>query len=70
VDSGKSELRWGGAQRLEFIEFRIFWEGHVNHSNLMEQFGLSVNQVSTDPNRYIGFAPANLVSDKSARTYV
>jgi len=36
----------------------------------MDQFGVSVNQASTDLNRYIGFAPANMVYDKSARTYV
>jgi predicted DNA-binding transcriptional regulator YafY len=29
-----------------------------------------VNQASTDLNRYIGFAPENMVYDKSARTYV
>lgn len=70
MDSDKSELRWGVAQRLEFIEFRLFWEGHVNRSDLMEQFGLSVNQASADLNRYIGLAPDNMVYDKSARTYV
>ena len=70
MDSDKSDLRWGVAQRLEFIEFRLFWEGHVNRSDLMEQFGLSVNQASADLNRYIGFAPDNMVYDKSARTYV
>ena len=36
----------------------------------MDQFGVSVNQASTDLNRYIGFAPENMVYDKSARTYV
>ena len=70
MDSDKSELRWGVEQRLEFIEFRLFWEGHVNRSDLMSQFGVSVNQASTDLNRYIGFAPDNMVYDKSARTYV
>jgi hypothetical protein len=70
VSNDKSELRWGVAQRLEFIEFRLFWEGHVNRSDLMEQFGLSVNQASADLNRYIGMAPDNMVYDKSARTYV
>ena len=70
MDSDKSELRWGVAQRLEFIEFRLFWEGRVNRSDLMEQFGLSVNQASADLSRYIGFAPDNMVYDKSARTYV
>nr|WP_281502840.1 WYL domain-containing protein [Ancylobacter crimeensis] len=48
----------------------MFWEGHVNRSDLMDQFGVSVNQASTDLNRYIGFAPENMVYDKSARTYV
>jgi hypothetical protein len=44
----------------------LFWEGHVNRSDLMEKFGLSVNQASTDLNRYSGFAPENMVYDKSA----
>jgi predicted DNA-binding transcriptional regulator YafY len=65
-----SEFRWGVEQRLEFIEFRLFWEGHVNRSDLMEQFGVSVNQASTDLNRYIGMAPQNMHYDKSARAYV
>jgi predicted DNA-binding transcriptional regulator YafY len=70
MDNDRSELRWGVEQRLDFIEFRLFWEGHVNRSDLMDQFGVSVNQASTDLNRYIGFAPDNMVYDKSARTYV
>ena len=70
MENDRSELRWGVEQRLEFIEFRLFWEGHVNRSDVMEQFGLSVNQASSDLNRYIGFAPENMVYDKSARTYV
>ncbi|THD71411.1 WYL domain-containing transcriptional regulator [Thalassobius vesicularis] len=70
MDSNKPELRWGVVQRLDFIEFRLFWEGYVNRSDLMEQFGLSVNQASADLNRYIGIAPENMLYDKSARTYV
>lgn len=70
MEDEKTELRWGVEQRLEFIEFRLFWEGRVNRSDLIEPFGVSVNQASTDLNRYIGFAPDNMVYDKSARTYV
>lgn len=66
----KADLRWGIEQRLEFIEFRLFWEGHVNRGDLMDVFGVSVNQASTDLNRYIGMAPDNMVYDKSARTYI
>ncbi|HQT89708.1 MAG TPA: WYL domain-containing protein [Acidiphilium sp.] len=66
----KTDLRWGIERRLEFIEFRLFWEGRVNRGDLMEAFGVSVNQSSTDLNRYIGMAPANMIYNKSARAYV
>jgi hypothetical protein len=70
VSNDRSELRWGVEQRLEFIEFRLFWEGHVNRSDVMEQFGLSVNQASSDLSRYISLAPHNMDYDRSLRTYV
>ncbi len=65
----KADLRWGVERRLKFIEFRLFWEGHVNRADLMEAFGVSVNQASADLNRYIGMASGNITYDKSARTY-
>ncbi len=70
MGDGKVELRWGVKQRLEFIEFRLFWEGHVNRIDVMQQFGVSVNQASSDLNLYIALAPGNMVYDKSVRTYV
>lgn len=70
VETEKTNLRWGVERRLEFIEFRLFWERHVNRADLMDAFGVSVNQASTDLNRYIGMAPGNMVYDKSARSYV
>jgi hypothetical protein len=70
VGKEKADLRWGVERRLEFIEFRLFWEGHVNRGDLMDAFGVSVNQASTDLNRYIGMAPDNMTYDKSARTYI
>lgn len=63
------QLSWGVEQRLEFIEFRLFWEGHVNRGDITELFGVSVNQASTDLNRYLGLAPENMNYDKSAKTY-
>lgn len=67
---GESGLRRGVESRLEFIEFRLFWEGHVNRSDIVETFGVSINQASADLNRYLGLADTNMVYDKSARTYV
>lgn len=66
----KSELRWGVERRLEFIEFRLFWEGRMNRHDLMRTFGVSVNQASADLNRYRKLAPENMVYDRSARTYL
>lgn len=66
----KPKLRWGVEQRLEFLEFRLFWEGRMNRSDLIGKFGVSVNQASGDLNRYIRMAPENMVYDKSARCYV
>jgi hypothetical protein len=70
VSNDRLELRWGVEQRLEFIEFRLFWEGHVNRSDVMTQFGLSVNQASSDLSRYSGLARHNMDYDRSLRTYV
>jgi hypothetical protein len=70
VNTKRTDLRWGVERRLEFIEFRLFWEGHVNRSDLMEHFGISVNQASIDLNRYADLAPGNLEYDRSARAYV
>lgn len=48
MNTDKSELRWSVEQRLEFIGFWLFWEGTFNRSELMNQFGISVNQASTN----------------------
>ena len=66
----KPSLRWGVEQKLHFIEFRLFWEGNVNRSDLIDKFGVSANQASGDLNRYIALAPDNMVYDKSGKTYV
>ncbi|MPZ51092.1 MAG: WYL domain-containing protein [Dehalococcoidia bacterium] len=63
------DLRWGVGRRIEFIEFRLFWEGHVNRADLMDAFAISVNQASGDLNRYLEMAPENMVYDKSAKSY-
>jgi len=70
MGEGKPSLRWSVEQKLQFIEFRLFWEGHVNRADLMDKFGVSLNQASGDLNRYIALAPDNMVYDKSGKTYV
>lgn len=55
---------------MEFIEFRLIWEGGVNRSDLIDTFDVSVPQASKDLTHYQERAPQNAVYDKSARPYV
>lgn len=61
---------WSQERRLEFIDFRLQWEGRLNRADLMEHFGTSVPQASADIAAYSELAPGNLVYDRSARVYV
>ena len=63
-------MRWGVEKRLEFIEYRLFWEGGINRADIIEQFGVSVPQASKDLNLYENNAPGNLVYDKRAKRYL
>ncbi len=63
-------LKWGVERRLEFIEFRLFWEGGVNRSDIVEMFDVSVPQASKDLTLYQERAPGNAIYDKSAKRYV
>jgi hypothetical protein len=42
----------------------------VNRGNLIDTFGVSVHQSSTESNRYLSLVPDNMEYDKSAKTYV
>lgn len=63
-------LKWGVERRLEFIEFRLFWEGGVNRSDIIDMFDVSVPQASKDLTLYQERAPRNAIYDKSAKRYV
>ena len=66
----KRGLRWGIERRLEFLEFRLYWQGRVNRADLVGQFGISSQQASTDFSRYQEMAPDNIRYDGSEKTYV
>src|SRR5215471_7212147 len=61
---------WGQQQRLEFIDFRLFWEGRLNRSDLIEFFGISLPQASLDLARYMEIAPENINYDKTGKAYL
>lgn len=62
-------FRWGVERRLEFVEFRLFWEGGVNRSDIVDEFGVSVPQASKDLALYQEQAPDNIVYDRSEKRY-
>jgi hypothetical protein len=70
MSEGGAVLKWGVERRLEFIEFRLFWEGGVNRADIMEMFDVSVPQASKDLTLYQERAPNNAIYDKSAKRYV
>lgn len=63
-------LYWAATQRMEFIEFRLYWEGQVNRAHLVEMFHISEPQASADFAKYQQLAPGNIQYDPSLRAYV
>lgn len=61
--------RWGQARRLEFIDFRLQWDGSVNRSDITDFFGISAQQASADFASYAERAPGNMVYDRRRKTY-
>src|SRR5207248_9070360 len=63
------ELRWSVERRLAFIEERLYWLGHVNRTDLVRRFGVSMSQASGDIARYLALAPEDVSYDKRAKRY-
>ena len=63
------KLRWGIERRLEFIEFRLFWEGGINRSDIVNEFGVSIPQASKDLALYQQHAPDNIRYDRNRKKY-
>lgn len=66
---GTTPLRWGVRQRLEFIDFRLFWYGRFNRRALMDTFGISPQQASADIRVYQERAANNLSYDTVQKAY-
>lgn len=62
--------RWGVEKRLEFVDFRLYWDGRINRGDLVERFGISVPQASMDLRNYQEAAPSNVFYDKTEKAYL
>lgn len=62
-------LTYAVEQRLRFIDFLLYHYGTLNRSAIMDYFGVSMPQASTDIRDYLDIAPNNAIYDKSEKTY-
>jgi len=62
--------RWRSNKRLEFIDFRLQWDGQINRSDLTGFFGISVPQASLDIAKYKELASNNLSYDRRQKVYI
>jgi WYL domain len=60
---------WGQHRRLEFIEFRLLWDGKINRIEVAEYFNVSIQQASLDFARYMVLAKDNMEYDRSEKVY-
>lgn len=68
-DVEKSNRAWGKTARLQFIEFRLYWEGRINRGDLVKHFEISVPQASLDLKSYLELAPDSMTYDKQRKAY-
>lgn len=66
----EGRINWGVERRLEFIEFRLSWEGGVRRADIVSTFKVSEPQASKDLTMYQERAPGNAVYDKVGKRYV
>jgi predicted DNA-binding transcriptional regulator YafY len=65
-----NDVRWGLAQRFEFMEWRAYWVGRVNRKDLEDEFQISTPQASVDFRNYLEAAPGNIEYSATEKTYV
>lgn len=63
-------MSWNLKRRLEFIEFRLAWEGRINRKDLVERFQMSPPLATSDLERYAREAPGNIRYDGVLKTFL
>jgi len=60
---------WTQNRRFEFIEWKLFWEGALNRSDLEEAFEISTPQASVDLRNYRELAAGNIEYDATEKAF-
>ena len=67
--SDERNISWTQRCRFEFIEWKLYWEGALNRSDLETAFGISTPQASVDLRRYREKATDNIAYDATERFF-
>jgi len=63
-------LRWSVIQRFLFLEQRLYWDGKLNKSDLIQRFEISVPQATADIAHYQRLAPDNMGYDSRVKAFL
>lgn len=69
IEKKQSDMKWSAEKRIEFIEFRLFWDGKINRNDIVKKFNISVPQASLDISKYQEMAPGNMEYNLSEKHY-
>lgn len=69
MDDQSVTIPWSTRKRLQYLEFKLYWEGRVNRGDLTAEFGISIPQASVDFTKYQEMAPNNISYNSSAKYY-
>lgn len=61
---------WTQNRRFEFVEWKLFWEGQLNRSDLESGFDISTPQASVDLRNYRELAGENIEYDSTAKAFL
>jgi hypothetical protein len=68
-DDRRRRRPWGQDRRLEFIEFRLLWDGKINRGEVAGYFDVSIQQASLDFAQYMALAKNNMEYDRREKVY-
>jgi hypothetical protein len=64
-----NDQNWAAMERLRFIESCAWWKGVVNRQDLVNLFGVSMAQASSDLQRYLELNPGAFVYNLRQKRY-
>lgn len=65
-----AEINQAQKERLFHIDFKLYFLGSVNRSDLVERFGIKEAAASRDLSQYKELAPKNIEYDTKVKTYI